>query len=433
MGMQIARKMLSSMGCAMGSLVILLVLSGCEKEKPAQKEPVVRPVKMMVLSELAQATRRTYPGKAEAVQWADLSFRVAGPLIQFPVVEGQQVSAGELLAQIDPRDYETRLANIIGSLEQARAQLQAMRMARPEDIRKAEAQVASAKAELLKTEADYQRYQQLYVNNNVSKADLDQKRAARDVAKAQVATATESLEIAKRGSRPEDIAAMEAQIRGLEAQQKEAQDALQDTTLRASFAGEVAKTYVQNFQEVQAKQPIVRLQDTSQLKINIDMPETDWALATMEKARINLVARFATFPGQEFPVKVYEVSTEANPQTQTYRVTLVMPRPDGLQILPGMTAEVIADIETEGAASTHFLVPVSAVLADAQGTQYVWVVEPASMTVHKTAVKVGELTEGKIMVLEGLKAGDRIVTAGVQHLVEGQKVRELEKKGGQLL
>jgi len=162
-------------------LGIVLLLSACAEEKVQQE--VVRPVKVMVVDDSSEGIVRTFPGTTRAAARAELSFRVPGPLVQLPISEGERVSKGELLAQIDPRDFQTAVDNLEASLAGLQAQRKAMNQARPEDIRRLEASLAAAEARLLEAEATFKRYQRLYENENISKAEFDQRRAARDVAR----------------------------------------------------------------------------------------------------------------------------------------------------------------------------------------------------------------------------------------------------------
>ena len=177
----------------------LFLLSGCA-ELPPETE-VVKPVKTLVLGGKAEGGARVFPGIVQAAQRARLSFRVSGPLTRFPVTQGQRVSRGALLAQIDPRDYETAVRNLEARLANLKAQLRAMQAARPEDIRSAEANLAAARARLLEADATLRRYERLYESDNVSKAEYDQRRAARDVTEAEVSRADEGLTIARSGAR----------------------------------------------------------------------------------------------------------------------------------------------------------------------------------------------------------------------------------------
>jgi multidrug resistance efflux pump len=248
---------------------------GCGKEEEKKpKKIVARPVKILTLTPSATTSQRRFPGRVRASQRVDLAFKVAGPLIELPIEEGQDVKKTQLIARIDPRDFQTDLAKIKSDVSRARARLKAMQVgARPEDLRILEAEVASAKARRLNAEQQYKRYRELYIRKQVSKADFDQYTSERDVARANLNTAIQNLEKGKTGARKEDIDAMKARIRGLEAKRKRLQDSLNDTYLKAPFSGVIAKRYVENFEEVRAKQAIVSLQDISRIEVLVDVPE----------------------------------------------------------------------------------------------------------------------------------------------------------------
>ena len=409
-------------GCYAGTSVVLIWLLlggllGCKKE-PARE--IVRPVRAMKVQDVAGFQAVSLPGRAQATEEVNLAFRVSGPLIERPVNVGDFVNQGDLIARIDPRDFETELADITSSLARARAELQAMRVARPEDINRLQAGVAAAKAEQVKAEADYTRTQQLYLNDNASKADLDQARAMRDVTREGVKSATESLRIGRRGARAEDIAAQQANIRGLEAKRKRVNDALEDTSLQAPFAGYIAETFVENFQNVRAKQAIVRLLDVARIEVVIHVPEN---LISLAPYMTDISCRFDAFADRQVPAETKEVGTEASQTTRTYPVTLIMNQPQDIKVLPGMagTCQGRPDIPSE-VAKQGVEIPLSAVLADTDDIHYVWVIDEAAKTVAKREVTLGNLTERGLLIEQGLQPGEWIATAGVHALREGQKV-----------
>ncbi len=412
---------------------VSLFLTGCAEEEKSAGPAVVRPVRTMVLaSSASEGDSRTFPGKVQASRQVDLAFRISGPLVEFPVKEGQAIQKGDILARIDPRDYKTDLAHVESTLAEARANLQSMRAgARPEDIKVLEATVAAAQARFHEAEQNFKRYETLYARDVVSKSEYDRYESARDVAKAQLNTASQNLEKGKKGSRKEDIAAMRSRIRGLEAQQKRAQAALDDTYLKAPFSGVVSKKFVENFQDVNAKTPIVSLQDVSNIEILVDIPEKDMATID-EKDIAKITARFDFLPDREFTLEPKEYGTQADPQTNTYPVTLTMSAPKDVSLLPGMTATITGHMKRNGNGDeAGFSIPVSAVFADELGKQYAWLVDQDSMTVSKREIRVGSMAGKNIRVREGLQAGEMIATAGVHFLQENMKVRVLEsEKGG---
>jgi len=261
----------------------------------------------------------------------------------------------------------------------------------PRDYRLA---LDAARAQDDNAQADFDRFAALYEKDSVSKAQLDQARARRDVARA-------SLE--------------------------DAEAALDDTTLRAPFDARVGARFVENFQDVRPKEPILSLVDVSSVKIEVDMPENRIARARRKDGK--LTARFHSAPGREFDLTVLEIAAQADPRTQTYLVTLIMPQPQGVNVLPGMTAIVAYDRDEVD--DETVIVPAVAVFAGPGGDPSVWIVDPADSTVHLRAIDTGELTgDSEIRVVEGLESGDSIAITAVTQLQEGMEVRPVDEVRG---
>ncbi|SMG36746.1 efflux RND transporter periplasmic adaptor subunit [Dethiosulfovibrio salsuginis] len=410
-----------------GALAVMLigVLFGPRffSPKDGAREPiVVRPVKSMVLSPIDGAWIRTMPGRVQASRRVDLAFRVSGPLVELSAKEGEHVKAGDVLARIDPRDFQLALDGVRGSLSQARATLEAMRRgARAEDIRSLEAQVASARARAEEAEAQFSRFKRLYEAKAISQSEFDRYRTAKDVAASSLMAAQQELQKARKGAREEDIRAMESQIRSLQAQESAAAAALADTELRAPFDGTVARRMADNFQFVTARQPILSLQDTSSVEVVVDVPES---AINLNPDDLDVWASFSSISGK-FPLKLVEFSSAPDPETQTYRATLAMEVPDGIRLFPGMAAEVSGKIKYGGTGKVY-RIPIEALLSDDRGSG-VWVVGE-DLRVQWTSVEVTHLGDGHVDVKGHIEAGDRVVTAGVHVIREGQSVRLLEGK-----
>jgi len=343
-------------------------VSGCGKKKEeVEVKEVIRPVKLFTVEGKSTGKEIKYPGRIRASERVDLAFQVAGPLIELPVKEGQSVKKGEIVARILPRDFET--------------------------------EIAKAKAKALDAEQQYQRYRDLYVKKQVSKADFDKYKSQADIAKAR---------------------------------QKETEDTLSDTYLRAPFTGVIAKRYVENFEDVRAKEPIVSIQDISEIEVLVDVPES--VMVTLKQgAKKIAVAEFAAAPGKQYPLSLKEYSTEADPRTLTYQVTLLMTQPEDITVLPGMTANVVATTKTGQTEVTTSIItiPAAAVFADETGSSHVWIVNRDTMTVHERLVEAGSLTgTADISIISGIEPGETIAVTGVTQLRENMKVRDLAEQEG---
>ncbi len=349
---------------------LLFLCVGCEQEQPP---PPIRPVRAIQLEAAELVRLHSFPGRTRAVDRANLSFRVEGQLIERPAYVGDDVVKGQLLARLDPKDFEVAIQTALGRLEKAQA-----------DLRFAE--------------NDYVRATNIWKEDPgaISQSMLDQKK--------------------------EEANRLKGEVHALEAEVEHAVDLLKYTYLRAPYNGVVVATYVENHEYVQAKQSVIRLLDTAQVEMVIDVPESMIAdIPFVER----VVVEFDAIPGKEYTATVKEIGAEASATTRTYPVTLLIDQPGEEEIYAGMAgyaflfSSVTSEFNEEG-----FLIPPSAlVTGDELEKTYVWIVNPESMTVHKREVEKGRLTSQGMMITSGLSEGEWLVTAGVHYLYEGQQVR----------
>ncbi len=359
-------------------LLPLFIVAGCGDNK-GETKTVIRPVRAIQLSDVSVLFNDVYPGRAKATQEVDLSFRVSGPLIELPVDIGDEVKAGQVLARIDPRDFEVALQNTKGQLSRARAAF-------------------------TRAEKDYNRFLAIQKKNPgfISQSRIDMARAMRDEASANISS--------------------------LAATVKNADDRLRDTYLKASFDGTVVAKYVENHEYVNARLPIIRVLDSSQIEMIVNVPESKISLSPYVKG---ISVRFDAFPRREIAAKIKEIGTEASKTTRTYPVTLIMDQPDDIEILPGMAGNAYPKVIKQSASGEDITltIPATAVFSPADdGKSYVWRIDPENNTVSRRPVTLGNLTNTGIPVIDGIKAGDWIVTAGVSYLREGQQIKILDEE-----
>ena len=214
-----------------------------------------------------------------------------------------------------------------------------------------------------------------------------------------------------------------ADINSLIAATEAAQDALAYTQLIAPFDGTIVATYIENFENVHAKQPIARLVDTSKVEMIINVPEGLISHAAAVK-RIDVV--FDSFPDVTLNAEIREIGREATQATRTYPVTLAMDQPQGIQILPGMTGVARGTEQPREGEAASTILPSAAVASDQSGARYVWTLAAKGdgmATAQRTEVTVGKLTSLGVEVTSGVKPGDLVVVAGVNVIREGQQVR----------
>jgi len=341
-------------------------VAGCGEEPPPAPE-IARPVKIVEVGRGA-AERREYPGRIRAVQYSEMAFEVPGRIVEFSVKEGERVEEGQALARLDPRDYEAKL------------------------------RAATAKLEHAATERERARI--LYEKQVKPKAEYDMAARYYDVQAADAATA---------------------------------QKALEDTVLRAPFTGVMARKLVTDFSNVQAKQPVLIVQDDSSLEIKVSVPERDLTGRTAAPRNLDEISRriqprvvLSSVAEREFPARLTELAEVADPTTRTFEATFAFERPEGTNVLGGMTAKVVLDVPArEGAAGVAL--PSSSVVSDSEEEPFVWVVDPATMQVTRRVVELGPLSGSDVRVQAGLDAGEWVVVSGVHQLREGTTVRRLDR------
>ncbi len=354
------------------SLLIFLILAACS-QTPTPEAP--RPVKAIQIAEPSSSTQQiVFPGTVRAYQRADLSFRVDGTVIIRDISVGQQVKQGEPLMQLDPHDYEVA-------------------------VKKAEGNLASVRAQLDFANRDYERMKNIHDKDPgaISLNYLDR-----------------TMENANR---------LAAQLSVAQSELDQANDNLSYTHLTAPFDGIIAAIYVENHEQVRAKEIVLRFLDTEEREMEINVPERFINLIFQEGKGLPFKIVIDAFPGQLFSAKVKEISTEASSTTQTYLVTLSMVNiPSDLSLLPGMTGKAILPQP-----NTHpiplYHIPKEAIFTDNLKQSFVWVVDPKTQTVHKKQVLVENYVGGKAEIKEGLQPGEWVVVAGTSFLTEGQKVK----------
>jgi RND family efflux transporter MFP subunit len=378
----------------------------------------------MVVTAGGEPHVRSFPGKVEASKRVELAFQVPGLLVEFPVREGQEVKKGALIGQLRKDEFQVRLKERQGQLDRARVDLVALQAGdRPEQQRRLDAQVRAAEAKLANARSENERNRRLFQQRAIAREEAERSETNFRLAQEELTAAREARE---KGTvaRDEDVAAKEAEIRGLEARVVEANIQLQDSTLRAPYDGKIAQRFVEQNQNITAKQPVVKFQNVDEIEVAVDVPETVMAADLRSADIVELLAEFSGAPGVRFPVHIEEMAQRADPVTQTFRVRVAMKAPSDVNLLPGMTATVTLTYRRARILDSRILVPITAVFKDAEGEQVAWVVGP-EQTVTRRVVRLGEPTGGRIEILDGLQPGERIAVAGVTFLREGMKVRDL--------
>lgn len=340
-----------------------IACSGDEPTVPA----TLRPVRTAVVAPANATQPITLAGVARASVESRLSFRVSGSATQVVARLGDRVRKGQVLARLDPADFELRTGE-------------------------AEAGLAQAQAALRQAQSDYDRARLLYENRNASKSELDAGRAAAESARAQVDAARRQLDQARK------------------------QETY--TVLRAPLDGSIAQVEIEVDESVQAGQMAFLLTAGERLEVEVAVPEVSIAFVR-EGDRVQVA--FDALPDRTYSATVTEVGVAALAGA-AFAVTAQLDAAIA-DLRPGMAADItFALVQGTGDA---LAVPLVAVGEDESG-RFVFVLEGGGDgvgIVRRRAVEVGELVPGGLEIRSGLEAGEVVVTAGVRRLTDGENVR----------
>jgi membrane fusion protein, multidrug efflux system len=349
-------------------LAAALLLSACSK--PAPTEEPVRAVKVSTVGLADMQSGSEFSGEVRPRVESRLGFRVAGKLVRRPVELGQTVKAGQLLAQLDPQDYQL-------AANAARAQLGA----------------AATNRDL--AAADFKRFKELREQNFISGAELERREAS--------------------------LKAAQAQLDQAQAQMSSQGNQTAYTTLVADVAGVVTAISAEPGQVVAAGTPVVQIAQDGQRDVVFAVPEDK--VAMMQRGSAVDVKVWASKTVLKATVR--EVAASADPVTRTYVVKVALEGPDTLPL--GSTVSVVPQALDRSGVKVIKL-PTSALVQSGKATA-VWVVEPATMTVKLQPIDVATADGNAVVVASGLQPGMQVVTAGVHVLSPGQKVTIYMPKG----
>jgi membrane fusion protein (multidrug efflux system) len=197
-----------------------------------------------------------------------------------------------------------------------------------------------------------------------------------------------------------------------------AQAKLADTVVRAAFAGRVGLRRVSVGSLVSPGTVITTLDDTGTIKLDFTVPET---FVSMVSPGLAITAHSVAYPGKTFEGKVSSVDSRVDPSTRSVTVRALVPNPDGL-LKPGM----FLNVRLSRGAVEALLVPEQALVPE-QGDVFVFVVKDG--TVAKRLIRIGQRRVGAVQVVQGLAAGELVVTEGTQKLRDGASVKTGESPG----
>jgi membrane fusion protein, multidrug efflux system len=351
-----------------------LLMVGCSKKEIEAKVEPPRPVLIQVVKPNNSSSGFSLPAETRARLEARYGFRVGGKVSQRLVAIGDSVVAGQVIAKLDPQDLAPAIA----------AQ---------------QAQVDGVRTELKLAQVDLQRTKELREKNFVAQAQVDRQQAVTDGAQAKLVAA--------------------------QAQLKQALNGADFQTLKADKAGVVVSVEAEVGQVVASGQVIYRVAQSGDRDLVVNVPESQLQAARATEQWTGVIPAMGN---QIVRATLREISPMADPASRTYTMKLSVVGANQLPL--GLTAIVkpAGAGNAEQSDGTTIVIPLSA-LYSKDGNPKVWLVDAAAQsqgkegTVRLVEIKTGGFTDDGARVVAGLKAGDKVVIAGANLLVAGQKVK----------
>ncbi|WP_291162748.1 efflux RND transporter periplasmic adaptor subunit [Ensifer sp. SSB1] len=336
-------------------------LAGCSEEQ-SETSQIVRPVKVIEIAQADNVRQLSYSGAVRARTEMNLGFRVSGKIVERVVNVGDRVNVGDLLARVDPTDYELAVRSASANLDAAERQVETVELVRDR-----------AKQLLARKFASQAQFDQAVLSYN-------QAVATRDAAKSALS---------------------------------QAQNQVVYTSLAADRPGIVTSINADVGQVVGSGTPVATVAVEGEKEVQVAVPETE-----ISNFRAGLPVKVGIWSdaGLSLDGTVREVAGSADQQSRTFSVRVSLPNDP--RVLLGMTATIEA---SAGNGASLVSVPLSA-LAEKDGYPIVWVVDRGTETVRSRPVTLADFTADGVRVTEGLNVGDLVVAAGTQFMTDDLKV-----------
>lgn len=343
------------------ALVTALSLAGCDQPRPTAAAP--RPVRTVAVERRAAGETVTLTGQVRAKDQVSVAFRLDGRILERPVNVGDVLTAGQIIARLDPQDEQNAL-------------------------RSAQANLAAAEAQLRQARLTFGRQQELLKDGWTPRAKFDE---------------------AQQG-----LSTAQAQVEAAQAQLHTARDQLSYTTLTANSPSAVTAVGAESGEVVRTGQMVVQLAVQGPRDAVFDVPEQLVRTAPHDPV-VEIVLnddRRVTATG-----RVREVAPQADSQTRTFQVKVgIIDPPAAMRLGSTVTGRITL------ALPPGMEVPASA-LTESAGQPAVWVVDAKNHTVSLRTIEVAHYEQTSVLISDGLEDGELVVTAGVQTLHPGQQVQ----------
>ena len=380
----------------------VLLLAGCQKKlETAADQPV--PVRLQLPHHVQQPVSVAVSGSVEANITALTAFQVGGRVSHVYVEEGQRVTKGQILADLDSTDYRNAFNAATGEADAAAAvNAKANAGLRHQELEQ-------TRIDFERTQDEYQRLKYLYDHQSLPANDFHKIEAA-------YLASQQRYDMAQSGTRVEDKLAASAQHVAATAQMAEARKRLADCQLRAPISGYIGMRQIDVGVTVAPGVPVISVVDLDPVKVRAGIPE-----AEVGKVREGSRAEVSipSLDGQRFDGRVEAIAAASDPASRTYVSKIVVPNPKH-QLRAGMVSEahLIGDAQLNA-----ITVPGSAIVRDARGVTQVYLLTPGQNRAYGRRVEIGSMIDSEVEIRSGLTGNEQVVVDGQNYLRDGSLVK----------
>jgi len=347
--------------------LLFFIVSSCDDKEVVEKP--IKPVRYIVVGDILKNSNRTFTGETVAGNEIDLSFRSSGIIIDLPISTGDEVKKGDLIARLD--NVQAKLA-----------------------YEKALSSLNSAKSEMNTENSNLERVKNMYEKGSNSLRDYEK-------AKNSYQTALDNYETAKR-----NLSIQKSQI--------------SYGVIYAPIEGVITNVDGGINETASPGEVIATLNGGDEINVEIGIPES-----IINKFQLDVEAKIS-IPSlnKNYIGRVIQVSPSTDENFANYKVKVNLPvKMEEIKL--GMIADVTFNFDDSNSTNNEIIIPINAVGKDVNGN-FVFIIEEVKDGIgvaKKKSVKLGDLTENGFIVLEGLKDSDYVCTAGLQTLLDGQRVK----------
>ncbi len=406
----------------LSGLVLISGLAGCIRKKEMKGTQAQKKVPLVAVQEVKKGSishSLNLTGEVVPVDTVQITSTVEGPINFCPWREGDHVSAGQRLIEIDRELIRAEVKAAEAAVSLAKAKLADMQAGtRPEEIEKARQNVREAEETVAFEKLDYERISQLVKTGALAGEQAEKARVRYVAAEARLQSARKHLEMLESGFTATALAVQEAAVKEAEARLKLAQARLNECIIKAPFSGVITKVFVRPGDLSALRMPLVELANLSSQVIRCAVPES---VAGRVHPGMLAEVRLDAFPEKLLRGTVSRVFPALDAQLKTRTIEIAVG--GKIPLSPNMFARVRLLLET---AENVVVIPGQAVVVSPTGATLVFVVKEGKAV--RRPVKTGIEEEGRIQILSGLSEGEQLVISGQEKLKDGVEVRVAGKE-----